>query len=75
MTIHLHDFDGEHSLTLDAGGLAALLLAPVDRSAIYFGKLLGHLSFMLINAAIVLPFALVLFDTNLLQPWILVGVL
>ncbi|ALV48027.1 Imm51 family immunity protein [Streptomyces althioticus] len=23
MTIHLHDFDGEHSLTLDAGGLAA----------------------------------------------------
>ncbi|WP_327129559.1 Imm51 family immunity protein [Streptomyces sp. NBC_01727] len=23
MTINLHDFDGEHSLTLDAGGLAA----------------------------------------------------
>ncbi|MFF2570998.1 Imm51 family immunity protein [Streptomyces sp. NPDC058084] len=23
MTIHLHDFDGDHSLTLDAGGLAA----------------------------------------------------
>ncbi|MEL5955713.1 Imm51 family immunity protein [Streptomyces sp. CLV115] len=23
MTIHLHDFDGKHSLTLDAGGLAA----------------------------------------------------
>ncbi|MGW0933072.1 Imm51 family immunity protein [Streptomyces sp. NPDC002644] len=23
MTIHLHDFGGEHSLTLDAGGLAA----------------------------------------------------
>ncbi|WP_281279312.1 hypothetical protein [Streptomyces armeniacus] len=23
MTIHLHDFDGEHSLTLDAGGLTA----------------------------------------------------
>ncbi|WP_237551684.1 MULTISPECIES: hypothetical protein [unclassified Streptomyces] len=23
MTIHLHDFDGEHSLTLDAGGLDA----------------------------------------------------
>jgi heme exporter protein B len=60
---------------VDRGTLAALLLAPVDRSAIYFGKLLGHLSFMLLNAAIVLPFALVLFDTNLLQPWILVGVL
>ncbi|MEU0625358.1 Imm51 family immunity protein [Streptomyces rubiginosohelvolus] len=23
MTIHLHDFDGEHSLTWDVGGLAA----------------------------------------------------
>ncbi|MEU8446000.1 Imm51 family immunity protein [Streptomyces microflavus] len=23
MTIHFHDFDGEHSLTLDVGGLAA----------------------------------------------------
>ncbi|MGW6605735.1 hypothetical protein [Streptomyces sp. NPDC055036] len=23
MTINLHDFDGEYSLTLDAGGLAA----------------------------------------------------
>ncbi|MGW2633259.1 Imm51 family immunity protein [Streptomyces chattanoogensis] len=23
MTIRLHDFDGEHSLTLDAGGLGA----------------------------------------------------
>ena len=60
---------------VDRGTLAALLLAPVDRSAMYFGKLLGQLCFMLINAAIILPFALVLFDINLLQPWILAGVL
>jgi heme exporter protein B len=64
-------FGGE----VDRGTLAALLLAPVDRSAIYFGKLLAQLSFMLANAAIILPFTLVLFDTNLLQPWILLGVL
>jgi heme exporter protein B len=60
---------------VDRGTLAALLLAPVDRSAIYFGKLLGQLSFMLLNAAIILPFTLILFDINLLRPWILVGVL
>jgi heme exporter protein B len=60
---------------VDRGTLAALLLAPVDRSAIYFGKFLAHLFFMLINAAIILPFTLVIFDINLLQPWILVGVL
>jgi heme exporter protein B len=59
---------------VDRGTLAALLLAPVDRSAIYFGKLLAHLIFMLINAAIVLPFALIIFDVALLQPWILIGV-
>ena len=59
---------------VDRGTLAALLLAPVDRSAIYFGKLLAHLCFMLINAAIILPFTLVIFDVALLQPWILIGV-
>lgn len=60
---------------VDRGTLAALLLAPVDRSAIYFGKLIAHLCFMLINAAIILPFALIIFDVPLLQPWILLAVL
>ncbi len=60
---------------VDRGTLAALLLAPVDRSAIYFGKLLAHLCFLLINAAIILPSTLVIFDINLLQPWIVIGVL
>ncbi|MCC6453447.1 MAG: heme exporter protein CcmB [Caldilineaceae bacterium] len=60
---------------VDRGTLAALLLAPVDRSAIYFGKFLAHLAFMLLNAAIILPVTLVIFDINVLQPWILAGVL
>jgi heme exporter protein B len=59
---------------LDRGSLAALLLAPVDRSAIYFGKLIAHLLFLLATAAIILPLILVIFDINLLQPWILIGV-
>ncbi len=39
----------------DRGCLDGLLLAPVDRSALYFGKALGNLAFMLIVEAIVLP--------------------
>jgi heme exporter protein B len=60
---------------VDRSTLAALLLAPVDRSAIYFGKFLAQLVFMLLNEAIILPVTLVIFDINILQPWILVGVL
>lgn len=60
---------------VDRGTLAALLLAPVDRSAIYFGKSLAQLLFMLVNAAIILPFVLIIFNVNLMQPWILLGVL
>lgn len=58
----------------DRGSLAALLLAPVDRSAIYFGKVIAHLTFMLLTEAIILPVVLVIFDINLLQPWIIAGV-
>lgn len=60
---------------LEGGGLSSLLLAPVDRSAIYFGKLLAQLVFMLIMEAIILPLILVIFDVNLFNPWILLAVL
>ena len=60
---------------VDRGTLAALLLAPVDRSAIYFGKFLAQLCFMLLNTAIILPTTVVILDIRLMQPWILLGVL
>ncbi len=49
----------------DRGCLDGLLLAPVDRSAIYFGKALGNLAFMLVIEAIVLPVYSVLYNVNL----------
>ena len=52
----------------DRGCLDGLLLAPVDRSAIYFGKMLGNLIFMLIVEAIVLPIYSLLYNTNLFNP-------
>jgi heme exporter protein B len=55
----------------DRGCLDGLLLAPVDRSAIYFGKTIGNLIFMFIVEIIVLPVYSVLYNTNLLQPGLL----
>ncbi|MGL4651246.1 MAG: heme exporter protein CcmB [Caldilineaceae bacterium] len=59
----------------DRGTLAALLLAPVDRSAIYFGKFIATFLIMLATEAIVLPVILVIFDVNLFNPAVLLGVL
>ena len=55
----------------DRGCLDGLLLAPVDRSAIYFGKAIGNLIFMLIVEAIVLPVYSVLYSVNLFEPGLL----
>jgi heme exporter protein B len=49
----------------DRGCLDGLLLAPVDRVAIYFGKALSNLVFMLLVAAIVLPVYSILYNLNL----------
>ena len=55
----------------DRGCLDGLLLAPVDRSAIYFGKTISNLVFMLIVALIVLPVYSVLYGINLFNPGLL----
>jgi heme exporter protein B len=55
----------------DRGCLDGLLLAPVDRSAIYFGKTFGNLIFMLMVEAIVLPVYSVLYNINLFHPGLL----
>lgn len=44
--------------------LSGLIMAPVDRSAIYFGKLGSNLLFMLIVEAFVLPVFVVFFNLN-----------
>src|SRR5512138_307546 len=59
----------------DRGCLDGLLLAPVDRSAIYFGKAISNLIFMLIVEAIVLPVYSILYSANLFQPGLLLVIL
>jgi len=49
----------------DRGCLDGLLLAPVARSAIFFGKMISNLVFMLVVEAIVLPVYSLLYNLNL----------
>jgi heme exporter protein B len=59
----------------DRGCLDGLLLAPVDRSAIYFGKAIGNLIFMFVVEIIVLPIYSVLYNVNLFHPGLLLVIL
>jgi len=63
------------SVEKDRGCLDGLLLAPVDRSAIYFGKAISNLVFMLIVEVVVLPVYSVLYNINLFHPGLLMVIL
>ncbi len=63
------------SIEKDRGCLDGLLLAPVDRSALYFGKAIGNLVFMGLVEAIVLPTFSILYNLNLFNPGLLVVIL
>ncbi|MBL8160812.1 MAG: heme exporter protein CcmB [Anaerolineae bacterium] len=56
----------------DQGNLEAMLVAPIDRAGILFGKLVGNLIFVLLVAAVMLPIMTVLYNKTLFQPWLLV---
>jgi heme exporter protein B len=59
----------------DRGCLDGLLLAPVDRSAIFFGKVISNLIFMIVVELIVLPLYSVLYNVNLFIPGLLLVIL
>ncbi|MCG3211375.1 MAG: hypothetical protein FOGNACKC_05019 [Anaerolineae bacterium] len=61
-------------LERDRGVLDGLLLAPVDRSAIYFGKMIGNVLFISIVEIFILPVFVVLFNQSLTSLPLLIGV-
>jgi heme exporter protein B len=63
------------SVEKDRGCMDGLLLAPVDRSAIFFGKAISNLAFMLLVEIIVLPIYSLLYNINLFQPGLLLVIL
>ncbi len=56
----------------DQGNLDALLLAPVDRTAIYFGKLIGNFIFTLVVGLTLILLMTVLYNLTLTRLWLIV---
>lgn len=59
----------------DRGCLDGLLLAPVDRSVIYFGKAIGNLLFMFVVEAFVLPIYTIFYNINIIQPGLILVII
>lgn len=55
----------------EQGSLDAMVLAPISRTAIYMGKMVGNFIFSLIIGAILLPLMTILFNVPLAQPLML----
>jgi heme exporter protein B len=53
---------------LEQGGMDGLLAAPVSRDAVFLGKMLGTLVFMLVIEAVLLPVFAVMLDLSALSP-------
>lgn len=52
------------AMELEGGALDGLLLAPVSRSAIYLGKYLANVAFVLVINAVILPVFVVFFNVT-----------
>ena len=68
-------FNRSFATERDQGSLEGLLLGPVYRTAIYLGKALANIIFMLVIEIIMIPMGTVLFNQNLLKPQLLLIVL
>jgi len=62
-------FNRSYQLELDGGALESLLLYPGARWAIFIGKLIANLVFVLIVEAIVIPVAFILYQVALPPGW------
>lgn len=58
----------------DRGSLDALLLAPIARSALFFGKMIGNLLFVLVIALLLLVLLTVLFNITMVKPLLILVV-
>ena len=61
-------------LEQDRGSMEGLLLAPMDRSVIYFGKLIGNLLFIFVVELVLLPLASIFFNVWIVTPSVLLVV-
>ena len=60
---------------LEGGNFEALMLAPIDRSAVFFGKVLSNFLFLTILEIILVPLFLVFYNINLVSHWLMVVII
>lgn len=62
------------SAEYDRGSLDALLIAPIARSALFYGKMIGNMLFSTVVGALMILLLTVLFNVNLFLPllWVVV---
>lgn len=56
----------------DQGNLDALLIAPINRAAIFVGKLVGNFVFTLVIGLLLLPLMTILYNVSLFNVWLIV---
>lgn len=56
---------------IQGGNFEALMLAPIDRSAVFFGKVLSNFLFLTILEIILVPLFLVFYNINLVSHWLM----
>ncbi len=55
----------------DQGNLDALLIAPINRAAIFVGKLVGNFVFTLLIGLVLLPLMTVIYNVSLINGWLI----
>ena len=68
-------FNRSYEMELEGGALEALLLYPGDRRALFVGKLLANLAFLVLIEVILVPVAAILYDLPLVRGGGFFGVL
>lgn len=59
---------------INGGNLNALLLAPVDKSAIFFGKAISNFLFMMIMEVITIPIFVIFYDVPILNNFLMTAI-
>lgn len=56
----------------EQGSMSAMILAPVDRTALYLGKVFGNFLFTVVVGLVLLPLITILYNINVSDPWMIV---
>lgn len=68
-------FNRSMAMERDQGNIDAMLLAPIDRSAIFIGKLVGNYLFTLVVGLVMLPVMTILYNKSMLEGWVILTVI